>query len=203
MAGLLDLTRVEVRVSGVLAASLDLVWPVMRQFGSLPFIRNIGQEAVHVQLLEGYFENQVGAVRYVGLGNHKLVERLTALDDTRHTMSYKLISHPLNSNPFLGSFVNYAATYKLLSVTLGNHAFCEMEGTFYTEHTQVQEMHSKLEALYFHYIQGLNAYMVASLLRPIGSTPLSTEQDLHVSAGSMRPIGSTTVPTATGRQDSP
>ena len=41
--------------------------------------------------------------------------------------SYKLISHPLNSNPFAGSFVNYAASFRLLSVTLSNKTFCEME----------------------------------------------------------------------------
>ena len=44
--------------------------------------------------------------------------------------SYKLISHPLNSNPFTGSFVNYAVTFRLLSVTLGNQTFCEMEVSF-------------------------------------------------------------------------
>ena len=51
MATLVDLSRVEVRVSGVVAASLTTVWPIVRQFGNLPFVRSIGRDPVSCALL--------------------------------------------------------------------------------------------------------------------------------------------------------
>ena len=44
MGALVDLARVDVRVSGVVAASLDTVWPTVRQFGSIPWVRAVGHD---------------------------------------------------------------------------------------------------------------------------------------------------------------
>ena len=45
-----------------------------------------------------------------------------------------MISHPLNTNPFPGSFLNYRGRLRLREVTLNNLTLVELEGSFDTEH---------------------------------------------------------------------
>ena len=47
---------------------------------------------------------------------------------------WRVISHPLNTNPFPGSFLNYRGRLRLREVTLNNLTLVELEGGFDTEH---------------------------------------------------------------------
>ena len=47
---------------------------------------------------------------------------------------WRVISHPLNTNPFPGSFLNYRGKLRLRDVTINNLTMVEMEGGFDTEH---------------------------------------------------------------------
>jgi hypothetical protein len=47
---------------------------------------------------------------------------------------WRVISHPLNSNPFPGSFLNYKARMRLVPVTMQGGALLDYEGEFETEH---------------------------------------------------------------------
>ena len=46
---------------------------------------------------------------------------------------YKLISHPLNTNPFPGAFLNFRAAVRLHEVTRSAATFMEWTGEFDTE----------------------------------------------------------------------
>lgn len=48
---------------------------------------------------------------------------------------WRVISHPLNTNPFPGSFLNYKAKIRLRDVTISTATFLEIEAEFDTEHT--------------------------------------------------------------------
>ena len=45
-----------------------------------------------------------------------------------------MISHPLNTNPFPGSFLNYKGRMRLVGVTMQTLTLLEFEGAFDTEH---------------------------------------------------------------------
>ena len=47
---------------------------------------------------------------------------------------WRVISHPLNTNPFPGSFLNYRGKLRLRDVTINNLTLVELEGGFDTEH---------------------------------------------------------------------
>ena len=48
---------------------------------------------------------------------------------------WRVISHPLNTNPFPGSFLNYRGRLRLRDVTINGLTLVELEGAFDTEHT--------------------------------------------------------------------
>ena len=48
---------------------------------------------------------------------------------------WRVISHPLNSNPFPGSFLNYKARMRLVGVTMQQVCVLDYEGEFDTEHS--------------------------------------------------------------------
>ena len=47
---------------------------------------------------------------------------------------WRVISHPLNTNPFPGSFLNYKGRMRLIGVTMQTLTLLEIEGAFDTEH---------------------------------------------------------------------
>lgn len=48
---------------------------------------------------------------------------------------WRVISHPLNTNPFPGSFLNYKGRLRLRDVSINNLTLVELDGGFDTEHT--------------------------------------------------------------------
>lgn len=48
---------------------------------------------------------------------------------------WRVISHPLNTNPFPGSFLNCRGRLRLRDVSINNLTLVELDGGFDTEHT--------------------------------------------------------------------
>ncbi len=47
---------------------------------------------------------------------------------------WRVVSHPLNANPFSGSLLNYKAKLRLQDVTVENKTFVQLHCSFQTEH---------------------------------------------------------------------
>lgn len=47
---------------------------------------------------------------------------------------WRVVSHPLNANPYLGSLLNYRAKLRLQEVTVENKTFVQLHCSFETEH---------------------------------------------------------------------
>ena len=60
--------------------------------------------------------------------------RCSLLKLARVHRKWRVISHPLNTNPFPGSFLNYRGRLRLRDVTINNLTLVELEGGFDTEH---------------------------------------------------------------------
>eukprot|EP00884_Botryococcus_braunii_P008204 jgi/Botrbrau1/17385/Bobra.0767s0001.1 len=195
------LAHVSVCVSGVVAAPIEDVWSHVRVFGGVAkWLPTIGAAELKSELLPGQVEGQIGCIRRVIFDNglHAIVEQLVALDDADHVMKYKVISHPLNKNPFPGSFLNFSTTITLRKITLGNGTFMEWMGEFHTESSLVDTMKSDLRGRFEAGFQGLANLMlqqkaVAEQLLPtangeplIGSIPLSARKS--GASGSVPPV---------------
>lgn len=81
----------------------------------------------------GHIEGQIGSCRIITLDGQSFVEQLEGLDDIRHILRYKVISHPNAVNPFPFAFLNFQAKVQLRNVTLTNETFMEYDGNFDTE----------------------------------------------------------------------
>ncbi|KAK9828538.1 hypothetical protein WJX72_000650 [[Myrmecia] bisecta] len=178
-----QLAYVQVQTSGVIAFPIEEVWSVVRNFGRLSlWTPAVETQLVESQLLPGDSEGFVGAVRVVQIGDKKLCERVTAIDDELHVMKWKLISHPLNCNPFPASFVNYKATLTLRPVTVGNQTLMEWDGEFYTEHAYADSMRHTWRTMYEAGFVGLHEYL--SSRSPHSSLMLSARS--HIILESLR-----------------
>lgn len=56
------------------------------------------------------------------------------MPDSAVRRKWRVISHPLNTNPFPGSFLNYKGRMRLIGVTMQALTLVEFEGAFDTEH---------------------------------------------------------------------
>ena len=54
--------------------------------------------------------------------------------DAMYCRKWRVVSHPLNANPFPASLLNYKAKLRLHEVTVDNQTFIEQECSFETEH---------------------------------------------------------------------
>lgn len=110
--------------SGVIAASAESVWAVVRAFNGLPS----WHPAITASELTSGAEGQVGAVRKLTLADGgEVTERLVALDeqDRRYTYVFE------GPNPF--GVRSYASTIEVAEVTDTGHAFLQWRGEFDAE----------------------------------------------------------------------
>ena len=112
---------VKVYVSSVIAAPIERVWPVARDFN--------GHAAWHPFIAESTIEDglssdTVGCVRNFTLadGAH-LRERLLSLSDLDHSFTYSILSSPMPIR-------DYTATLRLTPVTEGERTFIEWFASF-------------------------------------------------------------------------
>ncbi|KAK9821333.1 hypothetical protein WJX81_006291 [Elliptochloris bilobata] len=159
------LCHIAVHVSGVVEADCHRVWAAVRDFGSVSKWFPAAEESV---LQAGDEHTVVGAVRHVAF--HKagslrgFYEQLVALDEGAFRQTVRVISHPDNSNPFPGCFLNYVATIELFEVTLGAPSggpatLVDFHGTFDTDPHLVGFMRRALRLRYEAGVRGLEALM--------------------------------------------
>ncbi|QRP50428.1 SRPBCC family protein [Amycolatopsis sp. FDAARGOS 1241] len=134
--------------SGVVAAPVDKVWTHVRAFGDLPaFLTAIGQ----CQIVEGT-DGQVGAVRRLTLatGGDPFDERLLALDDPTHTLTYTFTG----ANPF--GVRRYTSTLRLSPITDTGDTFVEWWAEYDADASQEEQLnHTFAHDVYATGIDGL------------------------------------------------
>jgi hypothetical protein len=110
--------------SGVVPASADEVWEVVREFDGLP----AWLAAIESSELTAGSEGTVGAVRRLTLGDGGVVtEKLITLDDADRSYTYTFI----DENPF--GCRRYVSTVRVAPVTDTGQAFVEWWSEFDAE----------------------------------------------------------------------
>lgn len=116
--------------SGVVAASIEAVWELVRPFDGLPqWHPTIAQSS----LSQGA-EGQVGAVRRLELADGAVVvERLVTLDDAATTFTYEFVENPFDVR-------RYVSTLRLAPVTDTGHTFVQWWGEYDADASVEAEM---------------------------------------------------------------
>ncbi|MBN9099028.1 MAG: SRPBCC family protein [Pseudonocardia sp.] len=123
--------------SGVVPASADAVWEVVRAFDGLPS----WHPAIATSEVVSGAEGQVGAVRRLTLGDGGVVvERLLTLDDVDRSYTYAFDGP--DSNPF--GVRRYVSTVRIAPVTDTGHAFVE----WWSEYDAEAADEAKLDELF-------------------------------------------------------
>lgn len=107
--------------SAVIDASVETVWPIIRNFNGLPlWLPFIATSSIE----EGRDAAQLGSVRAFTMTDGTLVrERLLALDDISHSLAYNFETPAF-------PVTDYLARIHLAPVTQTNATFIEWEATF-------------------------------------------------------------------------
>jgi Polyketide cyclase / dehydrase and lipid transport len=101
--------------SGVVPASADAVWSLVRDFNSLAD----WHPAITASELTSGSGAEVGAVRKLTLGDGGIVvERLLVLDDADRRFTYEFVENPFGAR-------RYVATLRVAPVTATGEAFVE------------------------------------------------------------------------------
>jgi hypothetical protein len=102
--------------SGVVPASADEVWAIVRDFNGMP-AWHPGIESS--SLTAGGSGTEVGAVRRLAMGGGGVVvERLLTLDDLDRSYTYEIVESPF-------AVRRYVSTIRVAPVTDSGHAFVE------------------------------------------------------------------------------
>jgi hypothetical protein len=107
--------------SGVVPSSVDEVWEIVRFFNGLPS----WLPGIKSSELSGGTEGQVGVVRRLTLDDGgTILERLVALNDRDHTLTYTFVGDsPTGAR-------NYFSTVRLAPITDTGHTFVEWWAEF-------------------------------------------------------------------------
>jgi ribosome-associated toxin RatA of RatAB toxin-antitoxin module len=109
--------------SGVVPASVDEVWSLIRDFNSL----SEWHPAITASELTSRAGAEVGAVRKLTLGDGGIVvERLLVLDDPDHRITYEFLENPFGAR-------RYIATLRIAPVTATGETFVEWWAEFDAE----------------------------------------------------------------------
>lgn len=110
-----------INVSGVIPAPIGRVWEIVRDYNGLPrWLAGIAASEIE----GGQPADRIGAVRRLRLDEGQtLREKLLALDDLKHRVSYSMIETPL-------PIANYVAHVRLRPVTLTDQTFMELSSEF-------------------------------------------------------------------------
>jgi hypothetical protein len=123
---------VKVVKSTILAAPIDRVWEILRDFN--------GHDRWHPAVADSHIErgqtsDRVGCVRRFHLQDgSELREQLLTLSDIDFALSYCLLDTPV-------PLFNYVAHVRLLPVTDGDHTFWRWESRFDTPSGRERELH--------------------------------------------------------------
>jgi hypothetical protein len=110
--------------SGVVPASADEVWALVRDFDGLP---KWHPHITGSELTAGGSGAEIGAVRRLTLGDGGIVvERLLVLDDPDRSVTYEFVENPFGAR-------RYIATLRVAPVTASGEAFVEWWAEFDAE----------------------------------------------------------------------
>lgn len=180
-----NLQKVELSVSTVSDDETHTeAWSLLRDFSNWGFFHSLDKQVVACSLLPGDREFCIGSRRLLQVGQGQLVEQLSALDDVNFLMSYKLVTHPANRNPFGASFVDHFCRVSLRPVTMTGQSFVEVQASFLTEPEAAEEMQETLTHLHEECLHSLVQYLRHRSAR----SPYKHGSRLGI--GSSRPVGS-------------
>ena len=110
--------------SGVVSASADEVWPLVRDFNGMPAWHPGIEKS---SLDSGASGTEVGSVRRLTLGGGGVVvERLLTLDDLGYTFTYQILESPF-------AVRRYISTFRLAPITDSGQTFIEWWSEFDSE----------------------------------------------------------------------
>ncbi|KAK9821593.1 hypothetical protein WJX81_002665 [Elliptochloris bilobata] len=133
---------------------------MLRRFGEAgEWLGLATSETCGSALLHGQVEGQIGGLRLIKYGSKGYVEQLVALSDADRSMSWRIVSHSLNTNPYPAAFLNYRATMRLAEVTLDGSTFVEWECSFDTDYPSADLMRGALRARCESGIRGLATWL--------------------------------------------
>lgn len=120
---------------------LEDAWEQIRDFG-------VADWASDLALQESVPGSTVGALRQVDVGHGAMVERLVSLNDYEHSMAWSTVSHPNNTNPFPGTYLNSMVHLSLKPVSMGGATFIKLSCTFSTDADHKERMEATFQRLY-------------------------------------------------------
>ncbi|CAK0784418.1 hypothetical protein CVIRNUC_007622 [Coccomyxa viridis] len=174
-SALYSLSRVVSDSSCVITHPIRDVWALVREWGSCPWLTELDGRPHKAVLLDGDCNTAVGARRVLHIGDQRMFERLTAVDDEDHILKWKLISHADTVNPFLASLVNHDSRIKLTPIVLGNHTLIEWQGTFFTEPQRAPSMKATFGKLHVQGFRSLQNLLTATVMSRSHSTSEASE----------------------------
>ncbi|KAK9806284.1 hypothetical protein WJX72_008452 [[Myrmecia] bisecta] len=137
-------------------------------------------QPIFSQLLGNETHEHVGVARAFGIGNKLLIEQLTRLDPTEMILNWQLLSHPLNTNPWPSSFVNFKASLQVFPVLIpGGQSFINWSMELLTEQHAVGAMVKAMEDIQKLGLTNLQVYLAAGLRTPV-TAPLAPAS-FHIS----------------------
>jgi hypothetical protein len=117
--------------SGVVAASVEEVWTLVRDFNGMPDWHPGIEKS---SLDSGGSGTEVGAVRRLTLGGGGVVvERLLTLDDLSYTFTYQILESPF-------AVRRYISTLRMAPVTDSGHTFIEWWSDYDSEAADEEEL---------------------------------------------------------------
>ncbi len=116
--------------SMVLDASIDRVWPVVRQFdGVVKWHPGVAM----ARMEEGAANTEIGGIRHLTLPDGGVIrETLLTLDDVGHAFCYDIIDSPL-------PVTNYLACQRFFPVTHSRQTYASWEVSFDTDQPEAME----------------------------------------------------------------
>ncbi|KAK9833203.1 hypothetical protein WJX74_010130 [Apatococcus lobatus] len=131
---------------------LEEAWEQLRDFGNADWASGVDLSGEFIPvtsyMLEAVPGSTVGAHRHVDVGHGAMVERLVSLNDYEHSMAWSVVSHPNNTNPFPGSYLNSLVHLSLKPVSMGNATFIKLSSSFSTEASHKELMETTFRRLY-------------------------------------------------------
>ncbi len=143
----------EVCESGIIDATADKAWSLLRDFGGL---KNYADDIVSCEIEEGRPADQVGAIRHLVIqGGLEVRERLIALSDQERYLKYNLV--PPETLPMR----DYIARLRVVPITDEGKALVELSGTFsVAEGHNPEEVQELVRSVYKAGIKGMQNYIV-------------------------------------------
>lgn len=144
----------EVYESGIIDASADRVWAVLRDFAGL---RNIAGDILACDIEDARPADQVGVVRRLTVrGGAEVREQLVALSDHGRYFRYRM----LPPEPF--PMRDYLAKVSVTPITDGGKALVQWSGTFSIPDGEPDDIRDVLAGIYRSGIDGIRTHLTRS-----------------------------------------